>query len=74
MLAYVARDKDDTLWLCSSEPVFLDDEIGMVAEFYFPLSDADYPNFRDLPKGTSRRAQIIISVCHDSQILNSILR
>lgn len=50
MKAYVARDKDDTLWLCSSAPAFIDESVGMVCDFMIPLFDEDYAQFSHIPK------------------------
>lgn len=61
MKAYVAGDKDDTLWLCSSEPAFIDEEIGMVCDFKMPLFDEDYEQFSHIRKLRYQKVSITFS-------------
>ncbi|HEX8746852.1 MAG TPA: hypothetical protein VF717_06595 [Pyrinomonadaceae bacterium] len=61
MKAYVARDKDDTLWLCSSEPAFIDDEIGMVCDFILPLFDEDYAQFSHVSRFNCQQVSVKLS-------------
>ena len=61
MKAYVARDKDDTLWLCSSQPAFIDEGIGIVCDFKMPLFDEDYAQFSHIRKLHYQKVSITFS-------------